>query len=426
MGFLDFIVNEVLSKPAIVIGLVALVGLLAQKKNVAQVVTGTVKTTLGFLILGSGAGILVNALLPLGDLLKCVIGVPGIIPTNEVVIGFAIKEYGALGAGVMALAFVVNILIARFTPLKFIHLSGHITFFTSYLVVAILATYLGLTGAPVVIVGAIVVGFYMAFTPWLIHGFTKGVVGDDPIALGHSSSASALFASLLGKWFGNKEKSIDELSVPPSLAFVRDMTIMMALSMFIIFLVIALLAGPANVKEITKSSSWFMWTLMSSLNFAAGTSVMLMGVRMTIAEIVPAFKGISTKIVPNAIPALDCPVMFPYSPNAVVPGFVMSVLGGFVAMAVLYAFGYPYVIIPGIIPHFFCGATAAVYGNAWGGRRGALLGAFFSGFALQGLGIGLLIPATGALAQTGSTFPDPDMGFFWAIFGYAIKVISGH
>lgn len=37
------------------------------------------------------------------------------------------------------------------------------------------------------------------------------------------------------------------------------------------------------------------------------------------------------------------------------------------------------VIIPGVVPHFFVGAAAGVFGNATGGRRGAILGAFAHG-----------------------------------------------
>ena len=27
------------------------------------------------------------------------------------------------------------------------------------------------------------------------------------------------------------------------------------------------------------------------------------------------------------------------------------------------------IVIPGVVPHFFCGATAGVFGNATGGRK---------------------------------------------------------
>ena len=42
-------------------------------------------------------------------------------------------------------------------------------------------------------------------------------------------------------------------------------------------------------------------------------------------------------------------------------------------MMVLGALGLV-VIIPGVVPHFFTGATAAVFGNSTGGRRGAIIG----------------------------------------------------
>lgn len=50
----------------------------------------------------------------------------------------------------------------------------------------------------------------------------------------------------------------------------------------------------------------FTYLFTKSIYFGVGMTVMLLGVRMLIGEIVPAFKGIAEKVVPGAIPALDC------------------------------------------------------------------------------------------------------------------------
>src|SRR5690606_7047511 len=97
--------------------------------------------------------------------------------------------------------------------------------------------------------------------------------------------------------------------------------------------------------------------------------------------LVPAFKGISDKLVPNAIPALDVPVLFVYGQNALMIGFVTAVGGMLIAMlASSLAFGV--VPLVSIIGAFFTGGVAGILGNAAGGRRGAAIAGFLYGFVL--------------------------------------------
>ena len=70
MSFLHFIVNDVLGQASILISLIAMIGLIALKKSPGQIITGTLKTLLGFLVLLSGASIIVNALTFLGEIFQ--------------------------------------------------------------------------------------------------------------------------------------------------------------------------------------------------------------------------------------------------------------------------------------------------------------------------------------------------------------------
>lgn len=66
---LKFVV-DILKVPSVLVGLIALIGLLAQKKSFSDVVKGTVKTILGFIVLGGGATVLVGSLNPLGGMFE--------------------------------------------------------------------------------------------------------------------------------------------------------------------------------------------------------------------------------------------------------------------------------------------------------------------------------------------------------------------
>ncbi|MBE8737334.1 PTS ascorbate transporter subunit IIC [Aeromonas veronii] len=419
MEFFNFLMFDVLSEPAVLVGLIALIGLIAQKKPVTECIKGTVKTIMGFVILGAGATLVINSLGDFAVIFQHAFGIKGVVPNNEAIVSIAQTSFGKEMAMIMFFAMLVNILIARLTPWKFIFLTGHHTLFMSMMVAVILSAG-GMSGVPLIAVGSLVVGVAMVFFPAIAHPFMKQITGSDDVALGHFSTCSYVLSALIGAKFGNKAHSCEDVQVPKSLLFLRDTPVAISFTMGIIFLVTSAFAGPEFVSSVAKGKHWFMFSLMQSITFAAGVYVILQGVRMVIAEIVPAFKGISDKLVPNAKPALDCPIVFPYAPNAVLIGFLSSFAAGLLGMALLYAMGLT-VIIPGVVPHFFVGAAAGVFGNATGGRRGAILGSFANGLLLLTILPVFLLPVLGDLGFANTTFSDSDFGVVGILLGLIVR-----
>ena len=146
---------------------------------------------------------------------------------------------------------------------------------------------------------------------------------------------------------------------------------------------------------------------------------------------VPAFKGIADKLVPNAKPAIDCPVVFPYAPNAVLIGFIVSFVGGIVGMFVLFGINAAIataalpLILPGVVPHFFCGATSGVFANAEGGLKGCIIGSFCHGLLITFLPV-ITMPVLGAMKFASTTFSDADFCGVGIILGNVARFISGY
>ncbi|WP_314622717.1 PTS transporter subunit IIC, partial [uncultured Selenomonas sp.] len=150
---LSFIL-DILSVPAVLIGLVSMIGLIAQKKGLSDILKGSIKTIMGVLILGGGAGLAVGALTHFGMMFQFGFGINGVVPHNEAIVGMALKEYGTQTALIMAFGMVANILIARFTPLKFIFLTGHHTLYMACMI-GIILTVGGFEGVTLVAIGSI-------------------------------------------------------------------------------------------------------------------------------------------------------------------------------------------------------------------------------------------------------------------------------
>ncbi|WP_261134001.1 PTS ascorbate transporter subunit IIC [Bacillus sp. Marseille-Q3570] len=420
----DLIMNDILGTPAILVGLFALVGLLVQKKNSGDVVSGTLKTVLGFVILGAGAGVLVQSLDKFSTMFNEAFSVDGVIPNNEAIVALAQESFGTETAMIMLFGMVVNILLARFTPFKYIFLTGHHTMFMACMIAVILKTG-GLSGFPMVIIGSIILGSLMVLSPAMLQPFTRKVTGSDDFAIGHFGSIGYFVSAAVGKAVGKNSKSTEEIKVPKSLGFLRDTSVSVSLTMVILFFIVAGFAGSSYVEsELSGGQNFLVFGFMQGLTFAAGVYIILAGVRMLLGEIVPAFKGIADKVVPNAKPALDCPAIFPFASNAVIIGFLFSFIAGLVCMAFLPLLGLK-VIVPGLVPHFFTGAAAGVFGNATGGRKGAIFGSMANGVMISFLPA-LLLPVLGSLGFEGTTFGDADFGVVGIVLGNLIKLIQSN
>jgi PTS system ascorbate-specific IIC component len=423
---INFIVNQILGKPSILVGLVALLGLVLQRKPFHEVLSGTIKTIVGFLIIGIGAGTLLGVLNPMADLFKTGLNLVGVYPFNESAVAIALKDYGQLAVLIMAVSFVVNVILARFTRFKFIFLTGHIMLYTAVILALFLKVHTSLPFATMVLIGGVFEGIMNTLLPALCHPYMLKVTDGAPIAYGHSSNLVAWLGGFLGKLSGgDPKKSTENLNIPKSLSFIRDTTIGTGITMAIFYIAIVILAGTGNAAKLAGADNVFIWAIMQGIQFGAGVTVLLLGVRMLIAEIVPAFKGISDKLVPNAVPALDCPIVMPYAPNAWMIGFVVSYLIGLVftiIMGITQAF--PVVIIASVIPHFFDSGPAAVFGNATGGIRGAVVAAAASSIVVS-IGAAFLVPLTGPLATSGTTWCCSDYVTIYSAFGFFLKLLGG-
>lgn len=384
MEVLTWIANNIFGVPAFLLGIIVLMGLMLQKKTVSQTVSGVFKAMIGFLIINAGAGIITGALNIFQPLWAEVFGLKA-ADLGEFMgqTAFNVK-FGSAVTLAMFLGFLINVLLARFTRFKYIYLTGHMMFWTTTIFAGIIVEAVGaenVSNVKLIAFLAIFMGLYWTFQPALVQPFMRKVTGGNTIALGHTSAIVAILSALLGKIFGNKANDTEKIKLPKGLEFLRDSNVITALTMGVLFFVGAVIIsfkGTAGSEELIAQAAgqnFPMYSIIQSFTFAGGIAVVLLGVKMFISEIVPAFNGIAKKVVPGAIPALDAPVVFTFAPNAVIIGFLGAFAGALIWLVVL-GNTVAYVFVPTMIVLFFHGATAGVFGNSTGGVRGALIGGF--------------------------------------------------
>ncbi|KAB2339515.1 PTS ascorbate transporter subunit IIC [Actinomadura rudentiformis] len=417
---LTFLADNVFGQVPILIGLITLAGLLLQRKRLEDTLAGALRATIGVVILFIGVDVFVGGLTSFQTVLANAMGTEPPKAKNTLT-GF-LAEQGGTVALVITVAFLVHVLIVRLFPAaRYLYLTGHLMFWISTVTVASLVTI-----APdadqltLVLCGAGFVASYWTLQPLWMRPLMRRVMPDDRFGYAHTSSLACLVTGLAARPLGDREKhDTEKLKLPRQLSFFKDINVSTALVISAIMLVAVALADQAVVTKLAaemdpKLSPW-VWGLLVGLRFAGGIAILLFGVRMFLAEIVPAFKGLSDKVIPGTRPALDAPTVFPVAPTAVMLGFVSATAVFLACLGVFAAAGW-FTLAPPMIMLFFVGGAAALFGNVVAGWRGAVLGGVLTGLILA-IGQAVTWGMYESTAPELATLADPD----WYAIAWLLK-----
>jgi len=464
---LDFLYNvwsffstNIFQKPQYMIGLIVLIGYILLRKPWYDVVSGTIKAIVGYLILSAGSTGMINTLKPI------LYGLGGRFGINAIIID-PYNGQNAVSAGVdagneivgnfnfgqavllMAIAFLMNLVLVRLnkiTKLRAVFTTGNVQIqqaTTAFWLILFAVPFFRTANSTVVlIIMAVILGLYWAVGTNLLVGYTQELTDGAGFSLAHQQMFGVFISTKLSELIGkhdakkaeknpNRKKSIfdkklEDIEFPGWTQIFNDNMVCTGLIMLIFFSIILCVVGKdylVGLELLKDTDSFFFYILTTALSFAAYLAILQLGVRTMVAELTVSFKGISDKVLPSAVPGVDCAVSFSFgAANAVTLGFVCGAIGEVVAMLLLVAFHSPTIVIAGFIPMFFDNAVIGLYSNMKGGLKCAIIFPFLSGL-LQVFGSALIATWSG-LAEYGGYLGMWDWAVVWPIFTAIMKFLG--
>ncbi|WP_234498053.1 PTS transporter subunit IIC [Vibrio maritimus] len=395
---IDKTVLFLVSSPAIGLSFLSMVGLVVQKCTWFQVILGGIKVFIGFTMLMVGIDIIVHSVSYLSDNIENIINVKGYISDSSIIYGIAVKEMGTYISITFALTMLCNLIVVTFLNGRFIFLSGHSLLWLSTVSNVVLYEY-GYKGFMLAFISSLFGGIVASYSPALCQPIIEKITGRKDIALGHFCTSGYIMQGVFAKLLGNVNTSTEDIQLLRKIEIVGSRYLIMFCIMFPIYIYLYL------TTDTIHSFNGLLTESCKCVFFVIGIFIIEKSTSIIIDSLIPAFKGLTKRYAPQAIPALDCPFLFHYMPNAMILGFIFTLLGSFAGVLVLLRLEYN-IIIPSLLVIFFSGATSGIFGNVLGGVRGVVAGGMF---------YGILITLTPTLlihhSREGFVFSDSDIVF---------------
>ncbi len=389
-----FFVQNILTQPAMFIGLMVLVGYALLRKPWYDCLAGFLKAVVGFLILSVGSGGLVGNFRPILVGLKDRFQLDAMVIDpyfGQNAVQAAMERVGQSFSQVMILlliAFILNILLVAFrkvTKIRSIFTTGHVQMqqaATAFWLILFCFPQLGDT--PILILMSIVLGVYWAVGSNMTVEISQDLTDGGGFCIAHQQMfALKIFSMIAEKMGGKDKKKLEDVRFPGFLSIFNENMVATSLLMLAFFGTILVILGQDYLTAsgfMKTGESFFFYVLKTCLNFAVYLAILQLGVRTFVTELTHSFQGISTKLLPGAVPGIDCAAAYGFgSPNAVTIGFLFGALGQFLSILVLILLQSPVLVIAGFVPVFFDNATIAVYANNKGGVRAACVLPFIAG-----------------------------------------------
>lgn len=423
LGTIASFLIQIISNAKLLIAVIVAVGLLVQKKSFSSVLAGAMHATMGMLMLSAGSSIFSVILSKFTPLIQLAFGTEGLMPSNETFLIIATDLFGSEISLVLVVAFLTNLAIARFTKWKYINLVTHHWLFAGAMLTVIFHNFGVENSLLIVVLSGLFAGAWATFIPHYLDRYAQKAANGDAIAIGHFGGLFYYIGGFLGEHFGDASDSMEELSIPEKFKFLKDDKIVTFLITGLFFFVITLFV-PYDVmvsEGIMEAGSFkALFALGNTIEFCAAIVILRHGVKMLLGEVLPAFKGIATVIVPNAKPALDCSVMMAYGPTTVTVGFIISMAFSVLASFVMQFMG-GVLVVPPVLSCFYMGGVSAVFANATGGKRGVVLSSVVNGILFSALPL-LLYSFTGSMpGLEGFAISDSDFIVLGSLVGTVLK-----
>lgn len=443
-----FFATNVLQQPAFMIGLIVMIGYILLRKPWYDILAGTLKAIVGYLILMVGSGGLVNNFRPV------LVGLKDRFQMNAMVIDPYFGQ-NAVTAGVgevfgkgfgdamilLFIAFIVNILLVRFskyTKLRALFTTGNVQVqqaATAYWLIMFACPFLLNGRIAMLAVMALLLGAYWAVGSNLTIKPCQEVTDGAGFCLAHQQMFGVAFGYYLaGKLFGKENKKnngkeikkIEDIELPGFMSIFNDNMVCTSILMVIFFGAILCILGRDYLVErefMKEGASMFFYVLQTCLYFAVYLAILQLGVRTFVAELTASFQGIADRILPGSVPGVDCAVIFGFgASNAITLGFLSGFVGQILAIVALILLKSPVLVICGFVPVFFDNATIGVFANEKGGFKAALILPFLSGLC-QVFGSAFIAGWVG-MAAYGGYLGMWDWAVIWPVFTVIMKYLS--